>query len=459
MYKRRFPKFELASPKYYSEMLDPVYQKVKLLVKKQIQEDNPEAIAISLDGWSQYHNNFLGVNIHYIDKNWARRKFNISMQKFNTSHTSMNIKERVQEITEDFDITSKVKTALRDNAANVAGAFKGNDSKIKGIPCLAHTLQLVINDEVFQMASVKTLLKKCRDLCSFANRSTDFYTELKKQELIQINIGESDFLNLPHSDTATRWNSSYYLVERVLKLKPALVSVLASKVGQRSEIEFQNSDWELMEKIQRCLSNFESATKTLQYKDASISVYIPVVFTIIDDLENITSEDQGIKTMKRDLLANMRRRFHDIENHDEYVIATYLDPRWKGAFFRKSSSMERARSFLKEKMKQEVEESLNVTDKSESDPFLNNESGNSENSFEKKLSACIKSQAQHIQIDDLEFQISESLRRYELSPALPQRKSALLYWKTKEEEVKKPWVKVMANLAKKCLTPLQPLLM
>ena len=41
----------------------------------------------------------------------------------------------------------------------------------------------------------------------------------------------------------------------------------------------------------------------------------------------------------------------------------------------------------------------------------------------------------------------------ELSPALPQRKSALLYWKTKEEEVKKPWVKVMANLAKIFLTP------
>ena len=69
------------------------------------------------------------------------------------------------------------------------------------------------------MVSVTSLLKKCRDLCSYANRSTKFNTVMRNQQFIQMGLSEANCLNLPHSDTETRWNSSYYMVEKMIKLK------------------------------------------------------------------------------------------------------------------------------------------------------------------------------------------------------------------------------------------------
>ena len=56
MYKKRFPNFELATPKYYASLLEPAYTNIKRKLKDIIKSDNPESIVISLDAWSQYHN-------------------------------------------------------------------------------------------------------------------------------------------------------------------------------------------------------------------------------------------------------------------------------------------------------------------------------------------------------------------------------------------------------------------
>ena len=126
-----------------------------------IHDDNPENVAISLDAWSQYHNGYFGINCHYIDSFWKRKIYNLSCVPFNQSHTSEHIILKVKEVLDDFNITDKVKFALRDNAQNMVSAFLG--SGIKGIGCLSHSLQLCIKNEKKSMKSVATLLKKCKD--------------------------------------------------------------------------------------------------------------------------------------------------------------------------------------------------------------------------------------------------------------------------------------------------------
>ena len=67
MYKKRFPNFNLGTPRYYASMLDPAYIKIKSNLKEIMKSDNSESFVISLDCWSQYHNGYLGINCHYID--------------------------------------------------------------------------------------------------------------------------------------------------------------------------------------------------------------------------------------------------------------------------------------------------------------------------------------------------------------------------------------------------------
>ena len=70
LFKKRFPNFELGTPRYYLSLLDPAYNSMKQQLIQIIINDNPEIIATSLDAWSQFHNGYLGINCHYIDSNW-----------------------------------------------------------------------------------------------------------------------------------------------------------------------------------------------------------------------------------------------------------------------------------------------------------------------------------------------------------------------------------------------------
>ena len=69
------PQFEIASAKYYRDQVDKVYEKVRSKINNHIIKDNPQTIAMQLDGWSAYHHGYLGVNITYIHE-WERKNFN-----------------------------------------------------------------------------------------------------------------------------------------------------------------------------------------------------------------------------------------------------------------------------------------------------------------------------------------------------------------------------------------------
>ena len=104
---------------------------------------------------------------------------------------------------------------IRDNASNMNGVMRcGNYSSIG---CVAHTLQLVIHDVIFKDAAIMTIVKKCRKIVGHfkrneqAMRYLDKFQEtcaLSKHALIQ--------------DVETRWNSTYLMLERLLKQKSAI---------------------------------------------------------------------------------------------------------------------------------------------------------------------------------------------------------------------------------------------
>ena len=227
----------------------------------------------------------------------------------------------------EWDIINKVQLCLRDNARNVTAAFNEPNCMIKSSPCLNHPLQLVIKSEVFSMTSVESLIKKCRKLCTHANHSTIFCYEFYKQQEKQIEISRR--LSLIQ-DIDTRWNSTYYMLQRFVYLKPAIAATL---LEIDFDIEFSSAEWTLCDKIVTCLKYFEEATKLLSSKEASISSTIPFVFTIIRALET-TNEDLGIKGMKNKLKSAMIERFRDIEKYEHYSVPCLLDPRYKQYFLK-----------------------------------------------------------------------------------------------------------------------------
>ena len=74
------PNFELVSEKYYRDLLDPSYCKIKTAI----------VVSLALDAWSAHHHGYLGIIIHYIS-DWNRKSFHIACVTFDERHTAQNI--------------------------------------------------------------------------------------------------------------------------------------------------------------------------------------------------------------------------------------------------------------------------------------------------------------------------------------------------------------------------------
>ena len=178
----------MASERYYRSLLDPTFDKIKRSLNEKLMADDPSNISIGLDGWSQHHHGYLGINAHYIDNDWQRITFNLACTPFDKKHTGENIYNRLISVLMDWDILQKTGVSVRDNAANMVAAFRLPQSVLRSIGCLNHSLQLVIKDAIFVMPSVKSLIEKCRTLAGHANMSTKFYDEFYAQQEKQMGI-------------------------------------------------------------------------------------------------------------------------------------------------------------------------------------------------------------------------------------------------------------------------------
>ena len=102
-------------------------------------------------------------------------------------------------------------------------------------------------------------------------------------------------------------------------------AILAVGAEINLPVELSSSQWQLMTKVLRVLKPFEEATKEASFADSSIAIVIPLINAIICQLESGDQDDEGVKSMKRQLLASIASRFRDVEHLKHFVLATVLD--------------------------------------------------------------------------------------------------------------------------------------
>ena len=98
------------------------------------------AVTLCLDIWtSKVTRGYLGVTAHFLDEEGRLRNLVLGVYRFKGSHTADAILEITAEIIAEFQIRSKVKFIITDNAANMLKAFRdflpcdfGDDYDISG---------------------------------------------------------------------------------------------------------------------------------------------------------------------------------------------------------------------------------------------------------------------------------------------------------------------------------------
>ncbi|XP_052393278.1 zinc finger BED domain-containing protein 4-like [Carassius gibelio] len=339
------PRYCLPGRKYISETALPkLYETVREHILCMLKDVH--AISFTTDIWSSdvCPMSLLSLTSHWVDREstFTPRSAVLHANEFRGSHTGTSIAEAIEEMLVKWKIPkSNVHVVLRDNASNMKKAMDEMD--VASLGCFAHTLQLVVHEGLLSQRSVSDALANGRKIVGHFKHSPLATTRLEEiQKDLQMPTKRL------HQDVATRWNSTYYMLESLLEQKR---SISAYGADHDLPVTLTSYQWALLEKIIIVLAPFEELTRQISSSTSSAAEVIPSVTVLKRLLARENEGDTGIKTMKTTLLEAVQKRFKTIENEPLYAVATLLDPRFKDRYFTGADSNKNA----KDALTQEVE--------------------------------------------------------------------------------------------------------
>ncbi|KAJ4924591.1 hypothetical protein JOQ06_003544, partial [Pogonophryne albipinna] len=149
------PRYSLPSRRHLADVCLPV-------VANHIHEllaTDITAISFTTDIWSSDVSitSMLSLTAQWIDKDFKLQKILLHSQEFRGSHTAQSISLAFANMFDTWHIDRpKVHAIVSDNARNMTKAME--EGNLSGIRCMAHTLQLAVNEGVLAQRSVKDLL-------------------------------------------------------------------------------------------------------------------------------------------------------------------------------------------------------------------------------------------------------------------------------------------------------------
>lgn len=132
------------------------------------------------------------------------------------SHTGINISEKFEFMLNSWNIPkSKVHIFIRDGGANMV---KGcNELGTESLSCFIHSLQLVILEAIKSQRAVVDTIAVARKIVGHFSHSAAACSKLKQIQ-DDLNIANRKLVQ----DVSTRWNSTYYMLERLYEEKRSI---------------------------------------------------------------------------------------------------------------------------------------------------------------------------------------------------------------------------------------------
>ena len=187
-----------------------------------------------------------------------------------------------------------------------------------------------------QIRAIEVTIAAARRLVKHFRKSELATSALKKrQEQMQAE---------PHQliqDVTTRWNSTYFLIERLLEQRWPITAVLSdpsvTKSGDRS-LDLKTEQWNLLTELKPVLHVLQIATTYLSAEyNVSISALLPIIHGLTKSMEVTEEDSPAIHQCKCVISQELRGRWNlgnlDPANPGSDLVALCLDPRFKQTKF------------------------------------------------------------------------------------------------------------------------------
>jgi len=246
------PGYEVPSRQVFSDSKIPaLYYEVKCRIRQELSV--AEFFALTFDCWtSNAQHPYIGITVHYIDKNWILQTYCLTCTSLDVDHTSFNIRDIIESTLVDWDIQiSKISGATTDNGTNVIKAVELLG--INGISCFGHTLNNGVMSSMSLMP-VQILLSKISKL-RFKFHYSSKLRRLLKEAQQKHNLPQ---IVMPAS-CVTRWWTSLPALQFIRDQQEALFDVLY-KLKSNSIKYLPNCN---EQKLIRVICNLYEPLKTL----------------------------------------------------------------------------------------------------------------------------------------------------------------------------------------------------
>ena len=211
------PRYKIPSRRFFTEnMISDLHQKVRQAIQQQINEAT--LISFTTDSWTAEHTtqSYMSLTAHWIDVNFQRKSAILHCEALDSRRTADHLADLLMSMLTAWNITSdRCHVILRDNAVNIAKACL--ITGLLSCGCFAHTLQLTINDSLFAQQAVNDAITIARKIVTHFKHSSSGTSKLHELQ---------NELGLPAhqliQDIQTRWNSTYYMLQRLAEQKRAI---------------------------------------------------------------------------------------------------------------------------------------------------------------------------------------------------------------------------------------------
>ncbi|KAH9374227.1 hypothetical protein HPB48_013712 [Haemaphysalis longicornis] len=281
-------------------------------------------ISLTADFWTSVTNDaYLGVTAHWIDDDWVLRSATLQVRHIPEWHAADQCASEILEAAIDWRIDANVVAVCTDNARKIClGVEKANFQNLK---CAAHTLQLCVQ-KALSVTGVERLLAVCRRVVCHFKHSSSHQAVLSKHA--------SD-LGMPRKklqeDIATRWNSTYVMINSLIELKEPLRRAMEDATDSKTLTpHITGAEWDWLEQLRDTLKPLLDVTELLEgYKYVTRSVLIPALKLLKNAMTTNGCDPAFICRFKAMLVYSVEERLLAWPHYSDYEVATSLDPRFK----------------------------------------------------------------------------------------------------------------------------------
>ncbi|UYV73412.1 hypothetical protein LAZ67_10003097 [Cordylochernes scorpioides] len=269
------------------------------------------AVCLTCDGWTNINTtSFYAITAHFID---YTTKLNSILLECSEKYIIVDFLG----VTKKFKLDFKTVAVVTDNAPNIKAAIK-----TLGLPhlsCFAHSLNLVVQRSINE--SIKSAVDKVKSIVQFFKQSSHAMAKLRE---MQANLSTKP-LKLKQ-DVPTRWNSTYEMLDRIMKNREPVISVLAllnPKILLGDITEEVSSEQKI------------SLSKTCILAQGLARSVRRTIENVPTRGNNLSEE---VLRLGKNLLEALSNRFGDRLNVELINQAIFLDPRFKKHGFGENTS-------------------------------------------------------------------------------------------------------------------------